>query len=147
MKDDGKIILGSASDSLPFFARIFAEFPSEKDFREFFQYLAERGITLPAKIYTNTEQDLPFFIAEELKMIIEKMDLDPLIGLGLKKDLSGKDEKTLNIILRKNKPQDQKKQEKVAVFSIREKVIATLFFVILVGACIFIYLNFKNKTF
>ncbi len=142
LKIGENFILGAVKNEVVVFTQVFAEFPGKKEFETFFDYVRQRHGQIKGKIYTDAEPAI--FAEKKINMEAEKMEIEPLLGLRLKRDLRGRDRKVLNIIFEKKGGSERSKE--AGILTWRGMIIAIVFLAVVSAGAAAVYYLQKKKA-
>ncbi len=109
---------------------------------QFLAFTEKRCGIKPQAIYIDTEINAQARIFSESGCKIESMELNPLRGMALKKDFSGRDADVMNIVFNK---EPVKKEKTFSIVSKREKVLGLIFLVGLILVAAVFVVKFWKK--
>lgn len=144
---DGKVLLEVVRNGSVLATRIFFQFPSQEQIQEFLDYMISQKSIVFKTIYLQDESGELAKIFQALGLNVQAITLDPMVGIGQKKDIDGPDSEVLNIILGEN----EKSQEAGHLAdgatgrTLREKILAVLFGIILLGGLAVAYYLYQSR--
>jgi len=144
-RNNGKIILGIAQGSEILATRIFAKLPEKEYIKEFISYVAKPKNISITRAYIQDKTGSLMKIFGDLGLEGREGELDPMVGICRKKDLTGRDKDVLNIFLNSsNKAENRKVIGKKRV-SLREKILLIVFLLVIAGGAAGIYYVQKSR--
>lgn len=142
---DGKILLEAARNGMVLATKIFYGLPEKEKVQEFLDYAAnQKDISFDAIYIQDKTGDL-IKIFQLFNLNIQEKELDPMIGICRKKDINGRDKDILNIFLGKAEGEDNVNIKGKKRLALREKIILTVFLVVVLAGAGAIYYAYKSQ--
>jgi hypothetical protein len=129
------VLLGAVKNGVVVATHIASPERTIAAFEDFISYVCKKFATRPDKVFVSGGIDTSSDIFSRNNLQAEVFDLNPLLGVAMKKDISGKDPLVMNINLKKNVPSEKKMKQPRQRIAPREKIlIALLISAVLIAA-------------
>jgi len=138
---DAVVLVGAVKDGSVLAAEVFDEFPVVKDIMEFTDYLAGRFGVPFDRVYVQEGEEELEKVFREVNLQVEKIVLDPMVGICKKKRLRGRDSEILNIRL----DAVQKEKHAKKPMELREKILLGAFILVFILCAVFIYYILQSR--
>lgn len=143
-RSEGKTILGVVQCVEILATKVFSKFPAKEQIKKFID-LAVIPKDAVTKVYIQDESGKLAEIFKELGVEAQVLDLDPMLGVCHKKDLTGRDKDVLNIFLDQGGAQLNKSENSHNHLSLREKILLGIFLAAIIGSAVTVYFVQKNR--
>jgi hypothetical protein len=137
-KNESKIILGIAQNDEVLATRIFSIFPAKEEIEKFIEYVSKQKDISVTRAFVQDKTGNLVKIFADIDLDVKESELDPMLGICCKKDITGRDKDVLNILLNKHKSENVSCNEKKYLTK-REKIIAIIFLMIVLGGVFAVY--------
>jgi len=138
---DSVVLGGAAQGRRVLTAQVFDEFPDAHAIAEFTDYVAGRFNVPFERAYVQAEETELESIFQGNGIAVEKIPLDPMVGICKKKRLRGRDSDVLNIRLDAIKKEKQAKSPMAR----REKILLAVFILVFVACAVFIWHMLQSR--
>jgi hypothetical protein len=133
---DEKVLLGAVENGVVVATHVASPERTIPTFETFLSYVCKKCATCPDKVFVSGGIDASSDIFSKNNLQAEAFDLNPLLGLAMKKDISGKDSLVLNINLKKpDLPKKKIKQPRQRIAS-REIILIIVFVTVILIAVV-----------
>jgi hypothetical protein len=123
---DEKVLLGAVKNSVVVATHIASPERTFVAFEAFLSYVCKKCAACPDKVFVSDGIDTNSNIFSKNNLQAETFNLNPLLGVAMKKDISGKDSFVLNIDLKKIVSPEKKMKQPRQRIAPREKILIVL---------------------
>ncbi|KKR21922.1 MAG: hypothetical protein UT50_C0002G0013 [Candidatus Moranbacteria bacterium GW2011_GWA2_39_41] len=144
-RNSGRIILGIVQDGEILASRIFSKLPDQEYVKKLVDYIARPKDVPIEQVFIQDKTGKLSVMLKSLGFKVLDGELDPMIGICRKLDLTGRDKDVLNIPLNQSNGAGNNNGENNGSMNLREKILLIIFLLSVVGGSAFVYYTKKIK--
>jgi hypothetical protein len=108
---------------------------------KFLSYVKNKFKSLPNKAFIDQDIDFQGEIFSKNNIEVDVQEFNLLYGMAIKKDITGEDALVLNIDPKNSTNSIEEKNKKDSRTTLREKILAGIFFIIIIGLLVFLKIS------